>query len=702
MAETRDPLVVADEALAANIMTGSLDESTLVLTTRNGQSIRGIFQHSFLTQDQINRLIEALRVVPAGGDANSQMRIGSDGQTLEWFIPTPPQEGTWQVGNNLLDTPVSSVGEASFNDEMRLNGTMYLFQFGNRFFPIPADENPKEEGGGTFVLFRNSITVTRGFTSPLNGIFIVLGSGIEGAASTVQGPKGDKGDRGEQGEQGIQGPMGVKGDVGEQGEQGERGEQGVPGVGSPGDMGSVGPEGPRGPQGIVGPEGQRGPQGIQGMKGDKGDTGDRGPTGLQGIRGLQGNTGPQGIQGIRGNTGQDGPRGLQGVQGIQGPIGPKGDTGEKGDKGDTGDTGPIGPRGLSGSGALDFVKQGGPSRATTQDFTGITNANTRPGISTNAAGCWSNANTMWVVVGTNDASNPIIQAYNLRTKARESSRDINIEKEGPKNNALGIWSNGTTMWVAVSNLSSSFSRTSQTIRAYNLSTRQRDSSKDINPNLSSNEYLSDMWSDGITLWVTVSRFSPNTVKVNAYNLSTRQRDSSKDIVSRLRNIDSYNGIWSDGTTIWISGRFGSTRSSDAYNLSTRQRDTFKDLSIVGQFCWYNGSYLWFGSALGDLTGRLTAYTLTPTLENASDNVIIPSLTNEEGVVFEIEYTLNNNARKLYEYIWHLPSDNYKGYERTFSSSSSIRFNATGNTITVESIRKNSANDISGITGIYFT
>ena len=278
MAEVRDPLIVADEALAANIMTGSLDETTLTLTTRNGQSIRGIFQHSFLTEDQINRLIEALRVVPEGGTALQNMRIGVDGQTLEWFTPTTPQSGTWQVGNNLLDAPVNAgtVGEAIFNDEMRLNGTMYLFQFGNKFLPIPSDENPKEEGGGDFVLFRNKIVITRGFDSNLRGIFIVLGTGIEGAASTIPGPKGDKGEKGDTGAQGpigAQGPMGVKGDVGEQGVQGERGEQGVPGVGAPGEMGSVGPEGPRGPQGIAGPEGQRGPQGIQGEKGDTGATG---------------------------------------------------------------------------------------------------------------------------------------------------------------------------------------------------------------------------------------------------------------------------------------------------------------------------------------------------------------------------------------------------------------------------------------------
>ena len=49
---------------------------------------------------------------------------------------------------------------------------------------------------------------------------------------------------------------------------------------------------------------------------------------------------------------------------------------------------------------------------------------------------------MWVV----DTSDRIIYAYNLATKARDSSKDfgtLDAENDHPK----GIWSDGTTMWV---------------------------------------------------------------------------------------------------------------------------------------------------------------------------------------------------------------------------------------------------------------
>lgn len=80
---------------------------------------------------------------------------------------------------------------------------------------------------------------------------------INGAASTIQGPKGEKGDVGPEGKSivGAQGPKGEKGDhvAGPQGSQGPRGFMG-----------------PSGPQGVPGP---RGKDGRPGLKGDPGNDG---------------------------------------------------------------------------------------------------------------------------------------------------------------------------------------------------------------------------------------------------------------------------------------------------------------------------------------------------------------------------------------------------------------------------------------------
>ena len=61
MAETRDALTVAEQAFNSNIVRASLDDREIVLELRQGlEPVRGVFQHSFLTQEQIQRLINAI------------------------------------------------------------------------------------------------------------------------------------------------------------------------------------------------------------------------------------------------------------------------------------------------------------------------------------------------------------------------------------------------------------------------------------------------------------------------------------------------------------------------------------------------------------------------------------------------------------------------------------------------------------------
>ena len=51
---------------------------------------------------------------------------------------------------------------------------------------------------------------------------------------------------------------------------------------------------------------------------------------------------------------------------------------------------------------------------------------------------------MWVA----DYSDDKIYAYNLSTKARDSSKDFDTLEDADNDHAAGIWSDGTTMWVA--------------------------------------------------------------------------------------------------------------------------------------------------------------------------------------------------------------------------------------------------------------
>ena len=70
-----------------------------------------------------------------------------------------------------------------------------------------------------------------------------------------------------------------------------------------------------------------------------------------------------------------------------------------------------------------------------------------------------------------------------------------------------------------------------------------------------------IWSNGLTMWVTDSR----PAKIFAYDMSTKQRDPSKDFESlgRAGNL-SPGGIWSDGRIMWVID--GKGHQMYAYNM----------------------------------------------------------------------------------------------------------------------------------------
>ena len=113
-------------------------------------------------------------------------------------------------------------------------------------------------------------------------------------------------------------------------------------------------------------------------------------------------------------------------------------------------------------------------------------------------GIWSNGTTMWVA----DSQDDKIYAYNLATKVRDATKDFNTLStlSGGNRTLSGIWSDGTTMWVVVDR--AVHGSLDDKIYAYDLATKARDETKDFNGLTSAgNEEPSGVWSDGTTLWV---------------------------------------------------------------------------------------------------------------------------------------------------------------------------------------------------------
>ena len=218
------------------------------------------------------------------------------------------------------------------------------------------------------------------------------------------------------------------------------------------------------------------------------------------------------------------------------------------------------------------------ARAPAQDFNTLSAArNDFP------SGLWSDGTTMWVA----DYQDDKLYAYNLSTKARDPNKDFNTLIAAGNTVPDGLWSDGTTMWVT--------GHEDNKLYAYNLSTKARDPNKDFNTLIAAgNNVPAGLWSDGTTMWV--ADWEDN--KLYAYNLSTKARDPDKD----FNTLDATGnnapaGLWSDGTTMWVTDY--EDNKLYAYNLSTKFRDPDKDFNTLDATgnnapvgLWSDGTTMW--------------------------------------------------------------------------------------------------------------
>ena len=321
----------------------------------------------------------------------------------------------------------------------------------------------------------------------------------------------------------------------------------------------------------------------------KGEQGDEGPAGPKGDTGANGGIGPKGDKGDTGERGQDGAAGPAGAKGDKGDTGEQGPQGEKGDKGDTGEQGPPGT--------------GGSSRTFSGVYNSALDFNTLSAAGNNLPeGMWSDGTTMWIADDADDR----IYAYNLATKARDSAKDFITLAAASNTRPQDLWSDGTTMWVT--------DFFDGKIYAYNLATKARDPSKDFDTlTAAGNTQPQGIWSDGTTMWVADSAGD----KLFAYNMATKARDSAKDFntLAAVGN-RATQGIWSDGTTMWVADAEASKLF--AYNLATKAHDSAKDfntLSATGNTnpkgIWSDGTTMWASDDGSD--DKLYAYELYESL-----------------------------------------------------------------------------------------
>ena len=239
-------------------------------------------------------------------------------------------------------------------------------------------------------------------------------------------------------------------------------------------------------------------------------------------------------------------------------------------------------------------------------------------------GMWSDGTTMWVADGDDDK----LYAYTLATGVRNSTSDISLHTDN--GDAAGIWSDGTTVWVADDE--------DDKLYAYALSGGARDTSKEFSLHADNGD-AAGIWSDETTVWVA----DDDDNKLYAYTLSDGARDASKEFVLSGDSRDA-RGIWSDGSTLWVSSSgYSQSKRLVAYKLDVsggtvgdlhgvpdldksfflpqRLQSALTDTSI-----WSDGkATLWLASS--GATGKIYSFNALP---SEAGGVTLSSLTVNDG------------------------------------------------------------------------
>ena len=244
-----------------------------------------------------------------------------------------------------------------------------------------------------------------------------------------------------------------------------------------------------------------------------------------------------------------------------------------------------------------------------------------------AEGIWTDGTTMWVA----DHHDDKIYGYDTTTKALV--RTISVLKDAGNEHATGIWSDGTTLWVA--------DHHDDKLYGYSLE-RPEDRTlwQTIDLREAGNEYATGMWSDETTMWVA----DRDEDKIYGYNLERPEDRTlwrSIDIRTRFTTPQGHfvyrdmhaEGIWSDGTTMWVADH-----DSDwiyAFSLSDGSRFgdmEFRHLRDSGNGhatgIWSDGTTMWVADHDDDW---VYAYQMPPGTEGDLPSVEVSRVAGSEDI-----------------------------------------------------------------------
>ena len=265
----------------------------------------------------------------------------------------------------------------------------------------------------------------------------------------------------------------------------------------------------------------------------------------------------------------------------------------------------------------------------TQDVNPLHTDNSSP------KGIWSDGTTFWVADDEDDK----LYAYSLSDGTRQDGTGGTSDKElsfhADNDSAKGIWSDGTTVWVADDE--------DDKLYAYSLSdgTRQDGTGSTTDKELGLHADNADpwgIWSDGTTLWVA----DQIDFRLYAYALSGGARSQTREFALSPSQPA---GVWSDGNTIWVAVGVSPFERANAYTLDFSngtagpnhgQIDPDKSLFELEPAVtrgpaggiWSDGKEAMWVSTVSPASPKLHSYNISP---SEAGGVALSALTvNHEG------------------------------------------------------------------------
>ena len=222
---------------------------------------------------------------------------------------------------------------------------------------------------------------------------------------------------------------------------------------------------------------------------------------------------------------------------------------------------------------------------------------------------WSDGETMWFLAGPSGsqagaAAN--LYAFDMLTRERTPEEDFTLLTSDGVRQPSSIWTDGTTMWVAVAD------RLGKRILAYEVDSKARNQAQDLqNIQFSEREFLVDVSPVGSTLWVAFDRSDLTIFPVES---GTGERDPGRKIggFADFGN-DRPGRIWTDGRTMWVVD--GEDDKIYAYELASGDRLPGKDFDTLRaagnnspDVIWSDGQTMWVTDTEDN---RIYAYHMPP-------------------------------------------------------------------------------------------